>query len=108
MSEQIKASGGAGRGSRKPDRRSRPGRKRPKKPSRFAPGEPTARRKAADARAAELVPVLAGLREEGISAVRRVAVALTERGIPTARGGPWHAREVQRLLVRIEALPERP
>lgn len=92
MGERTGRPGDAGRGCRKPDRRSRPGRKRKPKLStrRFAPREVTAkRRSAADVRAAELMPFLAGLRAGGIASVRKVAAALMKPGCPrpeAARG----------------------
>lgn len=59
----------------------------------------------ADARAAELVPIVAELKAAGHTSVRKLAEALEARGVPTERGGPWHITGVQRLLKRIESLP---
>ena len=42
----------------------------------------------ADARAAELAPILAKLRASGITSSRALAAALTARNIPT-RSGRW-------------------
>jgi DNA invertase Pin-like site-specific DNA recombinase len=59
-----------------------------------------ARSKAATARAHDLAPTIRQLQAGGLS-LRRVAVELTRRGIPTARGGPWSAVTVSRVLERI-------
>ena len=53
----------------------------------------------AKARAADLVPVIEDLRKEGITSLNGLAKGLTERGIPTARGGvKWSAMQVSRVL----------
>ena len=53
-------------------------------------------------RAAELEPVIAELRADGITSLHGIAKALNKRGIPTARGkGPWQAKQVQRVLERL-------
>lgn len=65
-----------------------------------------ATREGADKRAAELAPIVAELKAEGHTSVRKLADALNARGEPTGRpGSRWHVTSVQRLLVRIEALP---
>ncbi|MCB1484249.1 MAG: recombinase family protein [Hyphomicrobiaceae bacterium] len=57
------------------------------------------RRAAAKGRAADLVDTLEAIRAEGVTTARGIAKALTDRGIPTARGGSvWQAVQVQRLL----------
>jgi hypothetical protein len=61
----------------------------------------------ANARAAEMAPLIAGLQAEGFTTVRALCAELAAREVPTARGGTWNTREVQRLLKRIEALPKR-
>ena len=65
----------------------------------------TEQRKArAAARGADLAPILAQLRAEGITSVSGLARALTEAGIPTARGGStWQPVQVQRVLATIAA-----
>jgi len=56
----------------------------------------------ADARSADLAPVIAGLQAEGITSASAIAKALTERGIPTARGAVvWSAVQVQRAMSRV-------
>lgn len=57
----------------------------------------------ATARSADLAPVIAGLREAGVTSASGIAKALNERGIPTARGGIWQATQVQRVLARMPA-----
>jgi hypothetical protein len=61
----------------------------------------------ADARAAELAPILAKLRASGIASPRALAAALTARNIPTLSGrGSWSAQQVSRVLKRIARLDE--
>lgn len=58
------------------------------------------------ARAEELAPVLVELRKEGVTSLGGLARALTERGIPTARGGAqWTAVQVSRVLSALGAGP---
>jgi DNA invertase Pin-like site-specific DNA recombinase len=53
-------------------------------------------------RAADLRPVLAELRELGVSTLFGIARALNDRSIPTARGnGLWTATQVGRVLDRL-------
>jgi len=49
-------------------------------------------------RAADLLPVIQAIKEEGASSLRQIAAVLNERGITTARGGQWSAVQVQRIL----------
>jgi DNA invertase Pin-like site-specific DNA recombinase len=54
-----------------------------------------------DAREADLAPVINELKSAGITSLGGLARALTERGIPTARGGSeWSAVQVSRVLSR--------
>ena len=55
----------------------------------------------ADARAADLAPVVKELQAAGAVSLRAIAAALDERGIPAARGGHWSANQVARLLRNI-------
>ena len=55
----------------------------------------------ADARAADLAPVVKELQLAGSVSLRAIASGLDERGIPTARGGQWSANQVARLLKNI-------
>ena len=56
----------------------------------------------AAARGADLAPILAKLRSEGVTSATGLARALTERAIPTPRGGTtWQTIQVQRLLAVV-------
>ena len=53
------------------------------------------------AQADRVGPTIAELRAAGITSATGLAIALNERGIPTARGGQWQAVQVQRVLARL-------
>lgn len=54
------------------------------------------------ARATDLAPIIAELREGGLTSLAGIAHALMARGIPTARGGgSWTAMQVSRVLARL-------
>lgn len=56
----------------------------------------------AQRRAHDLAPVLVELRAEGMRTPTEIARGLTERGIPTARGGAqWSVQQVIRLQARL-------
>ena len=55
---------------------------------------------AADAFAANVLPVVRQLQAAGMVTVRAIAEALNARGIRTARGGEWHGSTVTNLLAR--------
>jgi DNA invertase Pin-like site-specific DNA recombinase len=60
----------------------------------------TARTKA---RAGDLAPILAELRNAGVTTLAAIAQALTHRRIPTARGlSGWSPTQVKRVLARME------
>jgi hypothetical protein len=60
----------------------------------------------ANARAADLSPVIRKLRDAGVTALAAMARALTERSIPSARdGGTWTATQVARILIRLDSKP---
>ncbi|WP_082508051.1 recombinase-like helix-turn-helix domain-containing protein [Methylobacterium sp. Leaf113] len=59
--------------------------------------------KNANARAADLVPIIAEVRNAGAVSLREIAAGLNNRGIHTARGKPWSAVQIQRVLARISA-----
>jgi DNA invertase Pin-like site-specific DNA recombinase len=59
-----------------------------------------ANRDAANAFAANVLPVVRELQASGTTAVRAIAEALNTRGIRTARGGEWHHSTVRNLLAR--------
>lgn len=55
------------------------------------------------ARATDIAPVINELQSAGITSLSGLARALTERGVPTARGGAeWSAVQVARVLDRLE------
>ena len=55
------------------------------------------RRQAAD-RAVQVWPYIEAARKAGCTTLAQLAAALNARGVRTARGGPWHAASVWRLL----------
>jgi hypothetical protein len=56
------------------------------------------------ARAADLAPVLNELRSDGKTTLAELARALTERSIPTARGGSqWSPVQVLRVLRQLDS-----
>ncbi len=57
----------------------------------------------AEQRAANLRTIVDDLRSQGLTSVRAIAVQLNERGILTARGGPWHPPSAARLFARLQA-----
>ena len=59
-----------------------------------------ARQEAADAFAANVRPIIEQIQARGVQSLRRVARALTARGIKTARGGTWAAAQVSDILRR--------
>jgi DNA invertase Pin-like site-specific DNA recombinase len=54
----------------------------------------------ADAHAANVLPVIQHAQKAGATTLRQIADALNARGIPTARGGQWHASSVRNVLQR--------
>ena len=58
------------------------------------------RRAAADAFAANVLPIVRQLQANGLTDLRSLAAALNERGVRTARGGQWHQTTVRNLLAR--------
>jgi hypothetical protein len=61
-----------------------------------------ARRKKADAGAAELAPIVAVLWAGGITSWDGVAKALNARGVPATGKGIWEPREVRRVMERLK------
>jgi len=57
------------------------------------------RRQAAD-RAAQVRPYIEAARKAGCTMLAQLAAALNARGVRTARGAPWHAASVWRVLDR--------
>jgi DNA invertase Pin-like site-specific DNA recombinase len=66
-----------------------------------------ARRKTAEKRNEDLLPVISDIRAGGESTLGQIARALNERGITAARGGIWGAGQVGRILAHVpnERLP---
>jgi DNA invertase Pin-like site-specific DNA recombinase len=60
----------------------------------------------ADARAAQLAPVIAEIRANGRCGLRKIARALNERGITAPRGGTWSSQQVKCLLARMPMASE--
>jgi DNA invertase Pin-like site-specific DNA recombinase len=57
----------------------------------------------ANARAADIAPIIQELQEDGADSLRAVADGLNEAGVPTARGqGQWSATQVSRMMARIQ------
>ncbi len=54
----------------------------------------------ADQHAAQVLPVIAAIRGDGITSLKGLAAELNRRGILTARGGQWYATTVRNLLDR--------
>jgi DNA invertase Pin-like site-specific DNA recombinase len=50
--------------------------------------------------AANTLPIIREIQRAGARSLRDIADALNARGIPTARGGRWHAMTVSNLLAR--------
>jgi DNA invertase Pin-like site-specific DNA recombinase len=60
------------------------------------------------ARAADMAPIIAELQAAGMASLGALARALTERGVPTSRGGSqWSAVQVARVLDRLPAVARR-
>jgi len=59
----------------------------------------TVRQEAASKRRADLLPVIADLREKGATSLRELAMGLNSAGLVSARGGDWTATQVMRVLV---------
>ena len=55
---------------------------------------------AADAFAANLLPIIREIRASGVQSLRGIAKALTARGVKTARGGQWSAAQVSDIVNR--------
>jgi DNA invertase Pin-like site-specific DNA recombinase len=58
------------------------------------------RQAAADRFAANVLPVIRQIQATGVTTLDALADALNARGIPTARGGIWHAMTVRSVLAR--------
>ena len=54
----------------------------------------------ADRAAGNVLPIIAEIRKSGATTLRAIAKALNARGVPTQRGGRWHAMSVRNVLAR--------
>ena len=54
----------------------------------------------ADRAASNVLPIIAEIRMSGATTLRAIAEALNARGVPTPRGGRWHAMSVRNVLAR--------
>jgi DNA invertase Pin-like site-specific DNA recombinase len=57
-------------------------------------------RQAADAFAANVLPIVREIQAAGLTTHRAIAHALNQRGVRTARGGDWHDSTVRNLIAR--------
>jgi DNA invertase Pin-like site-specific DNA recombinase len=55
---------------------------------------------AADAFAANVLPIIQSLQSAGVKDLRGLADALNQRSVRTARGGRWHVSNVRNVIVR--------
>jgi DNA invertase Pin-like site-specific DNA recombinase len=55
----------------------------------------------ADEFAANVMPIIDGIRTAGITTLKGIAEALNARGVQTFRGGHWDATTVKRILARV-------
>jgi DNA invertase Pin-like site-specific DNA recombinase len=53
-----------------------------------------------DRAAGNVLPIIAEIQKSGATTLRASAEALNARGIPTPRGGRWHAMSVRNTLAR--------
>jgi DNA invertase Pin-like site-specific DNA recombinase len=56
----------------------------------------------ADAKAADLAPIIKELQAAGKTSLRAIAAGLNDAGIPTTRGGEWSSPQVMRVLERLD------
>ena len=57
-------------------------------------------KQAADAFAANVLPIIRQIQAAGANSLRAIAAELTRRNVRTARGGEWNARAVRDVLAR--------
>ena len=60
------------------------------------------RRANADRIAADLLPIIEGIRARGVTSASSIARELNAQGVGSPRGGTWQASSVQRLLARLD------
>jgi DNA invertase Pin-like site-specific DNA recombinase len=61
----------------------------------------------ADRFAETVMPVIASIRQTGITSLRGIAIALNDRGIRTARGRRWQVSNVRNVLARVSDSADR-
>ena len=54
----------------------------------------------ADRAASNVLPIIAEIQKSGAATLRAIAEALNARGVPTPRGGRWHAMSVRNAMAR--------
>jgi len=57
---------------------------------------------AADQLAANVAPIISDIQRSGLTSYTAIADALNRCGIPTARGGCWHASSVRNVVLRCQ------
>lgn len=62
-----------------------------------------ATKRAAEAFAANILPIIEQIRRSGVDSYNGIAIALNARGIKTARGGLWAAATVRNVMLRAPA-----
>jgi DNA invertase Pin-like site-specific DNA recombinase len=63
-------------------------------------------RAAADAFAANVLPIIEQVKASGVTSYRAIAEALNVRGVRTARKGTWQANTVRNIMLRAPELAE--
>lgn len=63
-----------------------------------------AAKQAADAFAANVMPIIQQVKASGATSFNAIATALNERGVKTARGGTWAAATVRNIMLRTPDL----
>jgi len=63
-----------------------------------------AKRHAADVRAKALASTVVKIQNAGFVSINAITRELSEREIPTPKGGKWHPTSVKRLLQRLKRL----
>ncbi len=65
-------------------------------------------RRNAERFASNVWPIIEQVKASGITSLRGIAVALTARGVATARGGTWNAAQVAHIIERAERWTDNP
>jgi DNA invertase Pin-like site-specific DNA recombinase len=64
----------------------------------------SSRQRKATLRTLEYEPLIQEIRENGVMTAGEIAIALNQRGLRTARGEPWSADNIRRLLKDVDKL----